>query len=172
MKLAIIKCFVIAVVAAVYSINIAAQSPPSMPVKDKESLEYQKPRDLFRELGLTKEQIDQIRALRSASRDEVSAAQKKLRETGKALDAAIYADLLDEQIIELRITERDQAQAEVSRLKTMNELELRKILTPEQLLKFRNIREMYTKRQEEIKQRRGARKKDISQSPRDTRPRP
>lgn len=164
MKLAIFKTFAIAVFAAFMVIGVSAQSATPSPSRENQSRpQGQDRRNLFRELGLTKEQRDQIRELRMSDREEVFAAQQKLREANKALDIAIYADSLNEQMIELRISERNQAQAEVNRLKTMSELNLRKLLTPEQLSKFREIREMYAKRQEEMKTRREAREKDVRQ---------
>ncbi len=164
MKLAIFKTFAIAAFATFMALGVSAQSVTPPPTNDKATRpQGQERRNLFRELGLTKEQLDQIRELRMSDREEVFAAQQKFREANKALDIAIYADSLNEQMIELRITERNQAQAEVNRLKTMSELNLRKILTPEQLSKFREIREMYAKRQEEMKTRREAREKDVRQ---------
>lgn len=161
MKLAILKHLAIAVVLAFGAMSITAQTPEASAPKERSARPHF---DLFRELGLSKEQIKKIRDLRISGRDAVSAAQKQLREANKALDAAIYADVLDEQLIELRIIERNQAQAAVGRLRTMSELDLRKILTPEQLLKFREIREVYEKRQQEIKEMRSERKEDRRKS--------
>lgn len=158
MKLAILKSAFIIATVALTSICIAAQGqrPPESQAQGRESQKH----DLFRDLGLTKEQIDRIRELRRSGREDFMAAQRKLREANKALDIAIYADVLDGQLIETRIAEQNIAQAEVGRLKTMNELNLRKILTPEQLVKFREIRQMYAKRQSEMKARREARQND------------
>jgi len=160
MKLVIIKYFIFTTIVAFAATGVIAQSATGSPEKQRPSRSEHQERGLFRELGLTKEQNDKIREMLKTGREEVLNAQKKLREAGKALDAAIYADVLNEQMIELRITERDQAQAAVNRLKTMRELDLRKILTPEQLMKFREIREKYARQQDEMKQRRGAREKD------------
>ncbi len=150
-----------ALIVAFTSICVSAQGQrPSSPPERQAQGQGSHNRDLFRDLGLTKEQIGQIIELRRSGREDFSAAQKKLREANKALDVAIYADVLDEQLIETRIAEQNNAQAELGRLKTMNELNLRKILTPEQLLKFREIRRTYAKRQSEMKARREARQKD------------
>jgi Spy/CpxP family protein refolding chaperone len=113
--------------------------------------------DLFRELGVTPEQREQIRTLRRQGREDFSVAQKRLREANKALDAAIYSDVLDEQLIERLILQRNEAEAAMSRLKTISELNLRKILTPEQVVKFREIRSRFAKREAEMrgKRRRG-----------------
>lgn len=105
--------------------------------------------NLFQELGVTAEQREQIRNLRSRDRKEFAAAQKRFREANKALDAAIYSDVVDDQLIEQLITQRNEAEAALSRLKTMSELNLRKILTPEQVAKFREIRKRFARRERE-----------------------
>ena len=169
MKLAIIKYFVFAAVVAFATIGVVAQSANS-PEKERPSRPEHQDRGLFGELGLTKQQSDKIREMRKSGREEVLTAQKKLREAGKALDAAIYADVLNEQMIELRITERDQAQAEVNRLRTMKELELRKILTSEQLMKFRQIRENFSKREEEMKKGRSGGERNSRRNRQESRP--
>jgi Spy/CpxP family protein refolding chaperone len=137
---------------AVGSLQISAQStaaPESKPKPERKTGE--KRPDLFRELGVTREQLEQIRTLRRQGREEFTAAQKQLREANKALDAAIYSDVLDEQLIEQLISQRNEAEAAMSRLRTMSELNLRKILTPEQVVKFREIRSRFAKREAEIR---------------------
>jgi Spy/CpxP family protein refolding chaperone len=98
---------------------------------------------LFRQLGLTPDQITKIRRLNVERRPRMDAAQSRLREANAALDAAIYADALDQPDVELKIKDAQSAQAEVQRLRFLNELEVRKILTPEQLLRFRELRKQF-----------------------------
>ncbi|HXF42319.1 MAG TPA: Spy/CpxP family protein refolding chaperone, partial [Pyrinomonadaceae bacterium] len=95
------------------------------------------------ELDLTPEQVRQIRAMNQARRAELNQALARLFSANQALDEALYADVLNEEEIALRLREFQQAQAEVSRLRFKNELEIRKILTPEQLVKFRELRRRF-----------------------------
>jgi Spy/CpxP family protein refolding chaperone len=103
-------------------------------------------RDLLGELGLTKEQIQQIRKLNAQRKPLMQDAQQRLREANRNLDQAIYADALDEVTIQIRLKEVQLAHAEVFKIRAMNELEVRKILTPEQLVKFRDLRERFMNR--------------------------
>lgn len=102
--------------------------------------------NFLRELGLDREQIQQIRMLNMNRAPLMQEAQKRLREANRNLDQAIYADLIDEKAIQLRLQEVQAAQSEVFKLRAMNEFEVRKILTPEQLTKFRELREKFANR--------------------------
>jgi Spy/CpxP family protein refolding chaperone len=84
----------------------------------------------------------------------MEAAQRRLREANRALDMAIYGDELDEAAVQARLQEFQQAQAEVSGIRFRSELELRKILTPEQLAKFRQLRARMARARENFQERR------------------
>lgn len=112
---------------------------------DKETHRREGRPNLFRELGLSTEQIVSIRKIYADGKAEMKAAQEKLREAGRALDRAIYADVLDEGSIQLLLEDQKTAHAEVLRLKYLGELEVRKVLTPEQLTKFRELRSRFEK---------------------------
>ncbi len=94
----------------------------------------------LRELGLQPEQIRQIRQLNVGIRERRIAAQKSLREATGALDDAIYADTIDEALITQRLGNVQTAQAEIAKINFENEIAVRRILTPEQLVRFREIR--------------------------------
>ncbi|MEZ5425593.1 MAG: periplasmic heavy metal sensor [Pyrinomonadaceae bacterium] len=99
--------------------------------------------DLIRQLGLTQDQVRQLRQLNARRRPLTQEAQRRLRIANFNLDQAIYADGLDEATIQQRLREFQEAQAEVAKIKANNELEVRKILTPEQLVKFRELRQRF-----------------------------
>jgi Spy/CpxP family protein refolding chaperone len=103
---------------------------------------------LLRELGLSKEQAQAVRRMMQARKPIMDAAQDRLHDANKALDEAIYADTLNEQDIQAKMKEAQLAQAEVVKLRFMNELEVRKVLTPEQLVKFRDLREKFERMRE------------------------
>jgi len=116
-------------------------------VKAQETTENQnanqavRPFKLFQELGLTREQIQQIRAVNQERRPIMQAAQQRWRAANRELDDAIYGDnSTDEQIKEL--TRRAQfAQSDLLKERTITEYQIRKVLTPDQLIKFRQLRE-------------------------------
>ncbi|RMG01667.1 MAG: periplasmic heavy metal sensor [Acidobacteria bacterium] len=95
----------------------------------------------LKELELTTEQIEKIRNINRVNRPLIRAAQQRLQRANRTLDEAIYSDSLDEKLIEQRVKEVQTAQAELLRLRIKTEVELRKILTPEQLQKFRQLRQ-------------------------------
>ena len=104
--------------------------------------------NLLRELGVSSEHLQEIRRMNQARRPLMEDATRKLREANRALDMAIYADSLNETDVTARLKEFQLAQAEVAKLRFQGELELRKILSSEQLSKFRALREQFGKRRE------------------------
>jgi Spy/CpxP family protein refolding chaperone len=99
--------------------------------------------NLLAELNLTPEQVQQIRQFNIERRPQMQAAQRRHREANLALDAAIYADTVNEAEVQARLRELQAAQAELARLRFESELAIRKVLTPEQLTKFREIRRQF-----------------------------
>lgn len=103
-----------------------------------------RPRDeeinLLRLLNLTPEQVPQLRAIRQQSGIEGQALARRLNQARRALDEAIYADDLNEDVIRERAREVAEAQAAILRLRTQTEVRVRRVLTPEQLQRFRELR--------------------------------
>jgi len=101
----------------------------------------QEPRfNLLRQLGLSREQIRKIRRMNQARKPLIAAAQQNFREASRLLDAAIYADVVNEEDVRARLKDVQLAQAELVRIRSMDELAVRRILTAEQLVKFRELR--------------------------------
>jgi Spy/CpxP family protein refolding chaperone len=101
------------------------------------------PRDvvaLLRRLNLTPEQVGQLRAIRQQHQLEARPLLRRLNQARRALDEAIYADGLNEELIRERSREVAEAQAAVLRLNTLVEVRVRRILTAEQLQRFRDLR--------------------------------
>jgi Spy/CpxP family protein refolding chaperone len=105
----------------------------------------QRPR-LLQELNLSPEQIQQIRRINQSRRPQMLEAQRRLHEANRALDAAIYADSPNEADVQERMKEVQAAQAEIIKIRTASELAVRRVLTPEQLEKFRELRENFMRR--------------------------
>lgn len=170
MRRSILFIFLLTVILGAFSLSVPAQNgpppdgmrpdgqrppmgpdgPPNGPPNG------QRPPDrgaLFRELGLSQEQFQQLRRLNQARKPIMDAAHHRLNEANRLVDEAIYSDTLNEQVIQERLKEAQAAQADMVRLRFTNELEIRKILTPEQLVKFRDLREKFERMRENIKDR-------------------
>lgn len=98
-------------------------------------------RDPLRELNLTFDQLQQIRAIREQNREEWRAVRQRLSEAFRALDEAVYSDNVNDALIEERARELGAAQAAVSRMRAFTELRIRRLLTPEQLNTLRSLRQ-------------------------------
>jgi Spy/CpxP family protein refolding chaperone len=96
--------------------------------------------DLLRQLNLTPDQIEKLRAIREGNREQRRQAGQRIRAARIALDRAIYMENADEAVVEQRARELAEAQAAQVRLQAMAELGVRRILTPEQLETFRSLR--------------------------------
>ena len=110
--------------------------------------------NLLMQLGLSRDQIKQLRTLNQDRRPKMEAAQIRVREATRSLDDAIYTDQLVDSDIETKLKELQLAQADIIRLRATNEIAVRKILTPEQLLRFRELRDRFEQMREIMKDRR------------------
>jgi len=99
--------------------------------------------NVLRELGLTREQVQDIRRINQERRSALEAAGRRLREANRAVDEAIYADTADDSLIKTRLAELQSAQSEAASLRFEKELAIRRVLTPEQLVRFRDLRRKF-----------------------------
>ena len=111
--------------------------------------------NLLQQLGLTADQVREIRQLNKQRKPAIQEARLRVINANRDLDAAIYADNVDEAQVNAQLAELQKAQAEVARIRFTNELSIRRILTPEQLGRFRDLRRqvgtaMQERRQERI----------------------
>lgn len=91
-------------------------------------------------LGLNNEQIKQIRLINQQRRPQMQKALKNLRIAKDELDEVIYSDMVDETTIQTKLRAVVVAQGEITKIRTMSEFAVRSVLTPEQLVKFRELR--------------------------------
>src|ERR1044071_1164373 len=96
--------------------------------------------DPIQQLRLTPEQRQRIRIIFAENKDERQMANRRLREANFALDQALDAESVDENVIEQRINEVTAAQAAQTRMRIRMELKIRRELRPEQLAVWRQIR--------------------------------
>lgn len=125
-----------------FSAASAQEEPGTLPAPNQTVDKNQRP-NLMAELGLTLDQLEQIKRINQQSKSQMRDAQQRLREANQSLDEAIYADAIDELNIKARLKDAQTAQAEVRKLRSMTELAVRRILTPEQLVKFREVRQRF-----------------------------
>ena len=98
------------------------------------------PADPIQQLNLTPEQRQQIRRLMSETQQERQSTNLRLREANFALDRALDADPLDENVVEQRINEVATAQAAQTRMRAHMELRVRRLLSAEQLATLRTLK--------------------------------
>lgn len=94
---------------------------------------------LLRVLNLSPEQRAQIKAIRRETEPQGRLLGVRLRQARRALDEAVYADNPDDALIEARVREAGAAQTALLRMRTLTELKIRRVLTPEQLEAFRRM---------------------------------
>ena len=130
----------------VASPEVKSQPTPNMPPNARPNL--------FAQLGLARPQIQQIRRLNMDRKPLMEAAQLRFREANRLLDEAIYADQVDDAVVQDRLKEVQLAQADVAKVRYMSEVAIRKILTPEQLVRFRDLRQRFEQVRQSIETRR------------------
>jgi Spy/CpxP family protein refolding chaperone len=95
----------------------------------------------LRLLGLTPDQIQKIRAINLDLKDERQAANMKLRDAQRALADAVESPTPDEALIAQRSREVAEAQSNTIRLRSLTEARILQVLTPEQRIRLREIRQ-------------------------------
>src|SRR5688572_23848422 len=81
-----------------------------------------------------------------------------MREANRNLDMAIYGDAVSDAEFQTRLKEFHSAQSELARLRFEGELSVRRVLTPEQLVRFRELRQRFADARKENQQRRRQRR--------------
>lgn len=96
--------------------------------------------DPIQQLNLSPEQRQKIRLLTQETRDERQTTNRRFREANVALDQALEADPVDENLVEQRLNEVAAAQAAQMRMRVHMELRIRRLLFPEQLATLKRLR--------------------------------
>lgn len=124
---------------------LSAHAQEEMPPADAPAPNFnKKPRpNLLAELELTPNQIQEIRRINQDIKPKRREAQQRVMEAQKALDEAIYSDSVDEADIQARLKTLQLAQAEIIKMRSMTEFAVRRILNPEQLARFRELRRRF-----------------------------
>jgi Spy/CpxP family protein refolding chaperone len=93
------------------------------------------------QLNLTPEQIQKWRAINAELKDGQQAATLRLRQARRALAEAIESPTSNEELIKQRAKEVSDAQAATTQLQALRQARILQMLTPEQRIKLREIRQ-------------------------------
>jgi Spy/CpxP family protein refolding chaperone len=96
--------------------------------------------DPIEQLQLTPDQRQSIRQILQESQGVRQQTNHRLREANVALDQALDAEPIDENLIEQRIGELALAQTAQTRMRIQTEIKIRRILRPEQIATLRHLR--------------------------------
>ncbi len=143
--------FILTILLLIVSIS-AVKAQDETPPEEAPPQNFNQARrpNLLAELDLSQNQIQQIRRINADKRPLVREAQQKWREANRRLDQAIYANVADETEIQVRLKDAQVAQAELIKIRSATEFAVRQILTPDQLVKFREIRQSFKERMENL----------------------
>jgi Spy/CpxP family protein refolding chaperone len=95
----------------------------------------------FAPLNLTPDQIQKIRGINAELRDQRQAAGQRLRQAQRALAEAIESPTPNETLIDQRSREVADAQAATIRLRSVTEARILQVLSPEQRIRLREMRQ-------------------------------
>jgi len=96
--------------------------------------------DAIEQLRLTPEQRQKIRTIFEENKTERQQINRRLREANVALDQALDAEQIDQNLLDQRLNELAAAHAAQMRMKVQTELKIRRELRPEQLATLRQLR--------------------------------
>jgi len=139
--------FPLILLPAIIVVQVRAQTPtpqnPAEPARTQTRTQANQPGQLpdLAELNLSAEQIQKIRAINSEVKDQRQAAGIKLRQAQRALAEAIESPTPNEALIEQRSHELADAQATTIRLRSLTEARILQVMTPEQRIRVREIRQ-------------------------------
>ena len=131
-------------------VSIKAQTPSQQTqTQDATQTQTTQAPNLQAELGLTPDQIQKWRALNQELRPQEVAGNMKVREAKRALADAMEAPSPNEDLIKQRAKELADAQSVMTQLQALRQARVLQILTPEQRVKLRDIRENQKKIREQ-----------------------
>jgi len=108
------------------------------------------------QLNLSPDQIQKIRAINAELKDQRQAANQKLRQAQRALAEAVESTTPNETLIEQRSHEVADAQANTIRLRSLAESRILQVMTPEQRIRLREMRQRNQALRREANQQQGS----------------
>jgi Spy/CpxP family protein refolding chaperone len=139
----ILKFAIVAALLLTVSAGANAQTPPQQPSGDAGQVQAQtnQAEQMLGALNLTPDQIQKIRGINAELREERQAANFRLRMAQRALTEAIQSPTPDEALIAQRSKDVADAQANTIRLRSLTEARVLQVLTPEQRVRLRELRQ-------------------------------
>jgi Spy/CpxP family protein refolding chaperone len=133
--------FAAILLVSVAGLQVRAQSPtPQNPNPVQNQTQTNQPPD-FAQLELSPDQIQKIRAINAELKDQRQAAGMKLRQAQRALAEAVESPTPNETLIDQRSHELADAQAATIRLRSLAESRILQVMTPEQRIRLREMRQ-------------------------------
>ena len=123
-------------------VSVEAQTTTQQPqTQDATQTQTTQAPNLQTQLGLTPDQIQKWRALNQELRPQEVAGNLKVREAKRALSEAMEAPTPNEDLIKQRAKEFADAQSAMTQLQVLRQARVLQILTPEQRVKLKEIKE-------------------------------
>jgi len=123
-------------------VSVQAQTTTQQPqTQDATQTQTTQAPNLQTELGLTPDQIQKWRAMNQELRPQEIAGSVKVRQTKLALAEAMEAQNPNEDMIKQRAKELADAQSVMTQLQALRQARMLQILTPDQRVKLKEIRE-------------------------------
>src|SRR5258706_15931200 len=127
---------------SVAGLEVRAQDPtPQNPINPVQAQTQTSQTPDFAQLNLSPDQIQKIRAINAELKDQRQAAGMKLRQAQRALAEAVESPTPNETLIDQRSHELAEAQATTIRLRSLTEARVLQVMTPEQRVKLKEIRQ-------------------------------
>ena len=119
----------------------AQTTAQQMPAPNSAATQTTQAPNLQAELNLTPEQIQKWRAMNMELREQETAGNQKLFQARRALADAMESPNPNEEVIKQRARELADARSTMIQLQALRQARMLQILTPEQRVKLREIRE-------------------------------
>ena len=137
--------FPLMLLLAFVGVQVTAQTPtpqdPSAPAPTQTQANQAGPLADLAPLNLSADQIKKIRGIYAELKEQRQAANQKLRQSQRALSEAVESPTPDESLIGQRSHELAEAQANAIRLRSLAESRILQVLTPEQRIRLREMRQ-------------------------------
>lgn len=127
--------------ACAFASTQAQTTTPQTQTQDTVATQTTQAPNLQTELGLTPDQIQKWRALNQDLGPQERAGTQKVRQAKRALADAMESPSPNEEVIKQRAKELADAQSAMTQLQALRQARVLQMLTPEQRVKLREIRE-------------------------------
>ena len=128
-----------------------AQTNTPQPTPDPAATGAPQVQNLPTQLNFTPEQVEQWRAINREFRSQEIAAAQKVRQARLAMSEAMEAPTPNEELIKQRAKDLADAQSALTQLQALRQARVLQMLTPEQRVKLKEIREEIRERNQALR---------------------